>query len=825
MQYGLIGEKLGHSFSKEIHNLLGDYQYELKEIAPSEIDTFMTQKNFSGINVTIPYKQTVIPYLDEIEENARKIGAVNTVVNRNGKLYGYNTDFYGMKALIEKTDISVSGKNVLILGTGGTSNTASVLVQSLGAKSVYKVSRHAEAFNAPDKCISYEEAYKKAETQIIINTTPSGMFPKTDAQPITLNDFPNLEGLIDVIYNPDCTKLVLEAKSLGIKTSGGLYMLVMQAVKAYELFFDTKIENHKADEIFEKIHSGKKNIVLVGMPSSGKTTVGKIIAKLSGREFVDSDDEIVKEENRKITDIFSSDGEKYFRSVESAVISKIALKTSCVISTGGGAVLDFNNVKNLKMNGKIYFLDRPLEKLVPTADRPTAFSMQKLTELYEKRFPLYSKICDVCVNANDTPEKIADFIIRDAKLENAVHKNIVKVKPSRANGSVEVPPSKSLAHRAIICALLAEGQSKITNVEFSEDVLATLDCIKAFGAKCEIENNTMKIEGIGNNSELISKLKLNCRESGSTLRFFIPISLVFAKKAEFSGSKVLLNRPQTVYEKQFSEKNIHFEKTSESIKISGKLSSGKYFINGNVSSQFITGLLFALPLLSKDSELELIPPVESRPYIDLTVQMLNLFGIEVCWKSETLIYIKGNQKYKATDYTVEGDYSNAAFLDAFNTIGGKVQLKGLSSNSLQGDRVYKQMFDSLVSGCPVLDISDCPDLGPVLFVIAALHNGAVFNGTKRLAIKESNRGKIMCEELEKFGISSEQSENQIIIHKGKIHSPQTILRGYNDHRIVMSLIVLLSVTGGMIDDGHAVNKSFPSFYEKLKILNVEFDRG
>lgn len=825
MKYGLIGEKLGHSFSKDIHNMIADYEYELKELAPDQVDSFMKEKNFLGINVTIPYKQTVIPYLDEIDDKAKEIGAVNTIVNRDGKLYGYNTDFYGMKALLEKIQLDVSGKDVLILGTGGTSKTAKSLMKSLSAKSVCRVSRHPEEFSDSEECISYEEALAKKDTQIIINTTPQGMFPNVDARPLSIETFPKLEGLIDAIYNPDSTKLVLDAKKKNLKASGGLYMLVMQAVKAYEFFFDTKLEQRKADDIFETILSRKRNIVLVGMPSSGKSTVGKIISDILSRNFIDSDEEIVKETNRKIPEIFSSEGEAYFRKIESEVIAKIAVKNSSVISTGGGAILNPDNIQNLTMNGRIYFINRPLEKLVPTSDRPTAFSMQKLKELYERRFPIYSEICDVCVDGDDSPESIALKIINDALPEKERNKDIAHILPSCACGNVSVPPSKSLSHRAVICAALSEGESTINNIEFSQDILATLDCIKTLGADYEVSGNSVKISGIKNKSEQKDKLHFNCRESGSSLRFFIPIASLFSKTAEFSGSKVLLSRPQSVYEKLFAEKEIAFEHTESFIKISGKVTAGKFLLKGNVSSQFITGLLFVLPLLDSDSILELIPPVESKPYIDLTIQMMRNFGVDCVWENDSRIFVKGKQKYQSISYIVEGDYSNAAFLDALNTTGGKVTLSGLSEQSLQGDRVYRQMFNQLCSGSPLLDISDCPDLGPVLFVVAALHNGAVFTGTKRLAIKESDRGKIMCEELRKFGIKTEQYENKIIIHKGKIYEPKKLLRGHNDHRIVMALVTLLTVTGGIIDDAHAVNKSFPSYFEKLKSLNVKFDRG
>ncbi len=880
MKYGLIGEHLGHSFSKDIHNMIGNYQYELKEIPPADLDAFMQARDFLGINVTIPYKQAVIPYLDYIDDAAKMIGAVNTIVKKNGKLYGYNTDFYGMKSLLEKMGLDVKGKNVLILGNGGTSKTALALVQSLGCGTVAKVSRHPEV-GGKIPIISYEEAEKRTETNIIINTTPCGMFPKTDAQPICLDNFPKLEGVLDAIYNPNCTNLILDAKKRGLKAEGGLFMLVGQAIKAAEFFFEKPVGAEKADQIFKAILGRKENIVLIGMPASGKTTVGRQIAKLLGRQLIDSDAEIVKKQGCEISEIFTKEGEEYFRKIEAQEIAELSEKNGCVISTGGGVILNPQNVHNLKKNGRIYFINRPLQELLPTADRPTANSSEKIKALFESRFPLYKAAADFVVTGGIGPRKIALEIIKNAGLEGDIlpsgdisggdsgdkgnNGDIAVFEKSLAKGQISAPPSKSLAHRSLICGALAEGESTITNVDFSEDILATLDCLKTLGAKVQVEGNSVKICGIGNvagcsgemnvpqgksgsgvktsnlqgeslvggkipdaqgESSAGEKLVFNCRESGSTLRFFIPLAIHFAQKSEFHGSKVLMTRPQTIYEDLCSKNGITFERGQEKIIINTngkKLEAGNYTLAGNISSQFITGLLFILPLLQGDSRLNLIPPVESRPYIDLTLQAMADFGVKAQWLDQNTLAVKGNQKYKNREIAVEGDYSNAAFLDVFNTLGGAVQVNGLYDHSLQGDRVYRQMFEQLVKTCPTLDISDCPDLGPVLFAVAASHNGGIFTGTKRLAIKESDRGKIMCQELVKFGIKSHWSENQIVIEKGELKKPEEIIRGHNDHRIVMALSTLLAVTGGEIDDAHAVKKSFPGYFDVIRKLGIKVE--
>lgn len=408
MDYGCIGEKLGHSFSAEIHPQLFDYKYELCEIPRDGIDKFMTDRNFKAINVTIPYKQTVIPYLDEISETALSIGAVNTIVNRDGKLYGYNTDFSGMSLLINENGIEVGGKKVLIFGSGGTSKTAFAVAQSLGAKEIYRVSR-----TARDGCIDYEDAINNhSDADIIINTTPCGMYPNTDDIPIDLSHFNNLCGVVDAIYNPLRSKLVTTARDMGIKAAGGLYMLVAQAAFAAEKFVSLNVEKEKIDKIYSAMVSKKENIVLIGMPASGKSTVGKILAKSLCRELIDTDAEIVKRENCTISEIFERVGESGFRKIESEVINELSSRQGVIIATGGGAVLNHDNVLALRRNGRIYFLDRPLNELEATSDRPLSSTKSALASLFEKRHPIYCNECDVKVYGT-TSEAAADKIKED----------------------------------------------------------------------------------------------------------------------------------------------------------------------------------------------------------------------------------------------------------------------------------------------------------------------------------------------------------------------------------------------------------------------------
>lgn len=404
-KYGCIGKKLTHSFSKEIHAKLADYAYDLIELAEEEIAPFFEKKDFAAINVTIPYKQTVIPYLDSISEVAERIGAVNTIVNKDGKLCGYNTDYYGMKALIERIGIDLTGKKVLVLGTGGTSKTARVVAADLGAAEILTVSRR-----KTDHYITYEEAVQEhADANVIINTTPSGMYPDCESRPIDITEFTQLIGVVDVVYNPLCTNLVLDAKQRGIKAEGGLYMLIMQAVVAVERFLDTRIAKEVADRVFASIFASKENVVLTGMPGSGKSTVGKCL-NIEGFEFVDTDEESEKRCGCSIKELIQEKGEAYFRALETEVIREVSSMNCRIISTGGGAVLKEENVRALKRNGKLYFLNADLSRLQATDSRPLSDTQEKLARLYTERMSLYTGTADVVVPDLRTPQDEADYI-------------------------------------------------------------------------------------------------------------------------------------------------------------------------------------------------------------------------------------------------------------------------------------------------------------------------------------------------------------------------------------------------------------------------------
>ena len=393
----------------------------------------------------------------------------------------------------------------------------------------------------------------------------------------------------------------------------------------------------------------------------------------------------------------------------------------------------------------------------------------------------------------------------------------VVIEKSRALGGVFAPPSKSAAHRALICSALTE-RSIVNNISYSSDISATLDCLSALGANVERNKSSVSIGGLDPFSS--GDCILNCNESGSTLRFLIPLCMLGKSKITLRGSERLFLRNLDAYEDIASASSLLFAKRKTSLTVQGPLKNGEFTVPGDISSQFISGLLFALPLLNGDSTIKISRSIESAPYINLTLNALKAFGISIDRQSENLYKISGNQRYKAQTINVEGDCSNAAFLDAFNLLGGDVEVKGLDNSQNQGDSIYKKMFSDLQNGVKSFDLTDCPDLAPVMFALSAYYGGAEFFGTRRLKIKESDRANAMKQELVKFGIPVTVSENSVKVEKAPLKAPSSPLCSHNDHRIVMSLALLCSVTGGEITGAEAVRKSYPDFFEKIKSLGI-----
>lgn len=399
--YGLLGETLGHSFSPQIHACLGDYEYKLFEVAPEDLGDFLRSGSFEGLNVTIPYKKAVMPYLAEISENAKAIGSVNTItVLPNGTLRGDNTDYDGFLYLVRRSGIAVNGKKALVLGTGGASLPVKKVLSDLGAREIISISRTGEN--------NYQNLEKHFDADLIVNTTPVGMYPNNLQAPLSLDGFSLLSGVLDIVYNPQKTQLILDAEQRGIPAFSGLTMLVAQAKRAAELFLNTNIDDRKNDEIYETLSRQMKNIVLVGMPGCGKSTVGKALAKRLSRPFFDADQEIVKRAGKSIPEIFQTEGEAGFRKIETEVLFDLCRQSGAVIATGGGAVTVPKNHGILRQNSLVVFINRDIAVL-PTNGRPLS-EQNDLHEMFRQRLPLYRAVCDYEVDGNSEIQTVTDRV-------------------------------------------------------------------------------------------------------------------------------------------------------------------------------------------------------------------------------------------------------------------------------------------------------------------------------------------------------------------------------------------------------------------------------
>ena len=395
MQCGLLGRKLGHSYSPQIHSHLASYEYTLFEKEPEELEAFLKNGGFTGLNVTIPYKKDVIPYLDELSPTAKRLGAVNTIVRReDGSLIGHNTDYFGFCSMVGRSGLTVAGKKVLVLGSGGASNTAVAALEEMGAQ-VVVISRSGEN--------NYDNLHRHADAAVIVNTTPVGMYPKTGVSPISLERFQKLEGVLDVVYNPARTQLLLDAESRGLIAMNGLWMLVAQAKESAEWFAGMQIPDGKIAKIHGLLRAQMENIILIGMPGCGKTTVGQALATMQGKRFVDADAVLEERVGRKITDIIPSDGEEAFRQMETDTLAELGKQSGLVIATGGGCVTRERNYPLLHQNGTILWLTRELDKL-PTHGRPLS-QTGKLQQMYAVREPMYRRFADAVISNDAAVEQ------------------------------------------------------------------------------------------------------------------------------------------------------------------------------------------------------------------------------------------------------------------------------------------------------------------------------------------------------------------------------------------------------------------------------------
>lgn len=404
MVYGLLGRTLRHSYSPQIHALLGDYEYRLFEVEPQDLEAFLKKREFGGINVTIPYKKDVLPYLSGISDNAKRIGAVNTIiVKEDGGLYGDNTDYDGFLCLVQKSGFQVKGKKALVLGTGGASLPISAVLSDLGAREVVFISRSGEN--------NYQNLSRHADADLIVNTTPVGMYPNNLKAPLSLSEFPNLSGVLDIVYNPQKTKLILDAERLGIPAYSGLLMLVAQGKRAAELFLGHDIPDSETDRIFKKLSTEMQNIVLVGMPGCGKTTVGKALAEQLNRPFFDADEEILKRTGKSAEAWIEACGEAVFRQKETEVLESLCKQSGTVIATGGGAVTVPENADILRQNSIVFFINRDVSAL-PVEGRPLS-KATSLSEMYEVRLPMYRSVCDYEIAADGSVEAVVRRILEE----------------------------------------------------------------------------------------------------------------------------------------------------------------------------------------------------------------------------------------------------------------------------------------------------------------------------------------------------------------------------------------------------------------------------
>ena len=405
MNCGLLGRKLGYSYSPQIHSRLSDYSYTLLEREPEQIEDLIKNSNYAGFNVTIPYKKAVIPFLDELSPVAEKMGAVNTIVRRaDGTLIGHNTDYFGFSSMVEKSGLQVNGKKVLVCGSGGASNTAVAVLKELGAN-VIVLSRSGEN--------NYSNLSVHADASVIVNATPVGTYPNVEESALSLDGFPNLEGILDVIYNPARTKLLLDAEDRGLVAMNGLWMLVAQAKESAEWFTSSTISDAVIARIHHELKTQMENIVLIGMPGCGKTTIGHLVADALGKKFVDADEVLEERSGRKIMDIIPNDGEDFFRKLETETLADLGKQSGLVIATGGGCVTRPENYRHLHRNGTIFYLERAIDQL-PSDGRPLSLS-GKLTEMYTVRKPLYDRFSDFRIDNNQSPDHTVSQILESLK--------------------------------------------------------------------------------------------------------------------------------------------------------------------------------------------------------------------------------------------------------------------------------------------------------------------------------------------------------------------------------------------------------------------------
>ena len=922
--FAVTGNPVMHSKSPGLHNAafqnLGIDATYTRLAAGSAEEALQIAKEIgmSGLNVTAPFKEEMTELMDSLDKSAEQIGAVNTLLLKNGKVVGYNTDGYGVVKALKKTGMKISGKQIIVLGAGGAAKAAVAGLSGAGAKVTIanRTSKKAEELARKFGCevIGMEElaaGLKKAEG-LVSCISSGGRIVERSALHSDLT-------VLDANYSEE-TVISSDAKKTKCKFIDGTEWLLFQAIAAFKLFTgkEAPVEvMRKALNEKQNTNSGSTaNIALIGFMGSGKTLTAESISKKSKKKLVDIDANIEKNENAKIKEIIETRGILVFREMENRETEQIHNYNNTIIACGGGTVLNPTNCGILKQKCKTIWLWAKPEEVHkrtkhdgsrPLLDMPDR--KKAIQEILERRIGIYAECADLVIGTEGkTPEETTEVILNEIKvteepklqtnracahsvtsLKNwSLHRaagyqtqflrsiesgdTLPGLKPwasglsalgekprtsgktstsgalppmskdkgfrapweCEVDGSIVAPASKSMMQRAVAAALLANGRSKITNPSFCEDSLAALEIIQALGAKVERNNSEIVIEGIGIEPRVNI---LNCSESGLCMRMFSAIAALSNRELILTGKPNLLARPVGMIEKPLEELGAVCKTNNGNppVSIHGKLKGGHATVDGSESSQFLTGLLMALPVCEKDSELE-VRELKSKPYVQMTLSLLEKFGIIIgCNKELSRFEIKGNQKYKPVSYEVEGDWSGAAFLLVAGAIAGRVKVRKLLKNSLQADKAIVEALKKtgalVTQGSKEItvqkdellafefDATNCPDLFPPLVALACNCKGTSrITGVERLRHKESNRAEALKMEFGKLGAQIEIRGNQMLIAGVKLTGGK--VDSHNDHRIAMACAIagLNALDEVKIENYSCVSKSYPEFFKDLESL-------
>lgn len=807
---------------REIFAKMAEEPYEMKLQSSAFIQTALTEASFAALFSACPFESDLINNGDGAVINS---GYADLVLTHDQNTYGYNTLYQTILHLIKDHKISLNGKKAAVYGQGAETKTIRAALHSTGIVS--------EVIRGD----GIERKDSGGQFSLLIKTGDS------ENDSLDLSRFPALEAVIDLRTDALRSGLILEAGYRNITALSGLQILIQRVFYACEHMTGRKQDPALMETCEKEILLKKQNIVLIGMPTCGKSTFSKLLAKETGRKVIEMDEEAVKRLGMPITECFKTKGEAYFRALETEIAKDLCRQTGIVISCGGGVIKTPETMRYLSENGLVIWLKRDLSLLFPGKDRPLSSNTEDLKRLYEERMPLYEYYADTVVNNNGTMESTLQQLIKAAGNNSRIVPDSVTL-TSAGTGMylMRVPSSKSASERAIITAALAPGASLIKDAGSSDDIKTVTKAMEAYGARIEERGNDLIIHGL---SDTESKTRLiDCGESAAALRFLIPLFALKNQTTVFQGHGRLMERPLSVYEKIFRDQSLRFEKQDGRLIVQGPLHSGEFTVEGNISSQFISGLLMALPLAEGDSVLYVKEPFESSRYVDLTLAALKRAGI-VIHKEGNSFSVPGNQTYRPFAYEVPGDDSQAAYGAVLACLGhSAIEVPNMSHDPIQADHIlieimkdfgarvsetktgYRFEYSSLKAA--QTDLSQCPDLGPALFVLAANAEGtSVFTGCKRLRYKESDRIAAMEEELKKLGVDI-RTEGDTVRIKGQPQIEGGIaLYGHHDHRIVMALSVL-AVTARKplrISGAGAVRKSWPDFFEALEKAGMRIIPG